>query len=145
MEFIKFRKKIDKEVEKNMIFSRPKKENVLINLFYEIFSHLFFLKLQEYISCFIRTEDVDTSFWFPTIIIIITGSLFTIYAYITQIEKSILKELHAEYEEMYGIKPTCIFPGVNDNELTTQSGTIASLMKKLFNINAYIQVSSECV
>ena len=66
-----------------------------------------------------------------------TGSLFTNYAYITQIEKSILKELHAEYEEKYGMKPTCIFPGVNDNELTTQSGTIASLMKKLFNISAY--------
>ena len=73
-----------------------------------------------------------------------TGSLFTNYAYITQIEKSILKELHAEYEEKYGMKPTCIFPGVNDNELTTQSDTIASLMKKLFNISAYKFHANAC-
>ena len=66
-----------------------------------------------------------------------TGSLFTNYAYITQSEKTILRELHAEYEDKYGVKPTSIFPGVNDNELTTQSSTIARLMKKLFNISAY--------
>ena len=66
-----------------------------------------------------------------------TGSIFTNYAYITQFEKNVLNELHTEYTEKLGMKPTSIFPGVNDNSLTTQSATIAKLMKSLFKITAY--------
>ena len=66
-----------------------------------------------------------------------TGSIFTKYAYITQFEKNVLNELHTENTENFGMKPTSIFPGVNDNSLTTQSATIAKLMKSLFNITAY--------
>ena len=36
-----------------------------------------------------------------------------------------------------GMKPTSIFTGVKDNYLTTQSATIANLMKNLFIITAY--------
>ena len=66
-----------------------------------------------------------------------TGSIFTSYAYITQFEKNVLNELHEEYAEKMGMKPTSVFPGANDNNLTTQSATIAKLMKNLFNITAY--------
>lgn len=66
-----------------------------------------------------------------------TGSIFTNFAYITEFEKTVLKELHKEYEEQSGVKPTSIFPGVKDNTLTTQSSTIARLMKNLFKITAY--------
>ena len=51
--------------------------------------------------------------------------------------KRMLNELHEEYAEKMGMKPTSIFPGVNDNNLTTESATIAKLMKNLFNITAY--------
>ena len=61
-----------------------------------------------------------------------TGSLFTNYAYITAFEKKVLQELHSEYEEKFGIKPTTIFPGHDDNEFTSQSATISRLMKNLF-------------
>ena len=61
-----------------------------------------------------------------------TGSLFTNYAYITAFEKKVLQEIHSEYEEKYGIKPTTIFPGHDDNEFTSQSATISRLMKNLF-------------
>ena len=43
-----------------------------------------------------------------------TGSIFTNYAYITQFEKNVLNELHKKYAEKMGMKPTFIFPGVND-------------------------------
>ena len=66
-----------------------------------------------------------------------TGSIFTNYAYISQFEKNVLNELHEVYAEKMGMKPTSAFPGVNDNNLTTQSATIAKLMKNLFNITAY--------
>ena len=59
-------------------------------------------------------------------------NLFTNYAYITAFEKKVLQLIHSEYEEKYGIKPTTIFPGHDDNEFTSQSATISRLMKNLF-------------
>ena len=35
------------------------------------------------------------------------------------------------------MKPTNVFPGNKDNDLTTQASNIARLMKNLFNITAY--------
>ena len=66
-----------------------------------------------------------------------TGSIYTNYAYITDTEKRLLQSLHRDYEEQINLKPTLVFPGNMDRALTTQSTTIARIMKNLFNITDY--------
>lgn len=66
-----------------------------------------------------------------------TGSLFTNFAYIKNEEKALLQSLLLEYEEQFKVKPSVIFPGHYDKDLTTQANTIGRLMKKLFNITSY--------
>ena len=66
-----------------------------------------------------------------------TGSIFTNFAYITNSEKQLLQSLHQEYEEKFRTKPSVIFPGNYDKDLTTQATHIAKLMKNLFNITSF--------
>ena len=65
-----------------------------------------------------------------------TGSIFTNFAYITNSEKQLLQSLHQEYDEKFKTKPSVIFRGNFDKDLTTQATHIAKLMKNLFNITS---------
>ena len=66
----------------------------------------------------------------------ITWSIFTNFAYITNSEKQLFHSLHREYEEKFKTKPSVIFPGNFDKDLTTEATHIANLMKKFFNFTS---------